>query len=190
MKFPSHDKAFVSSPCNILVKSGCFCVPLFKGHELHRNCWGRDWNCGVGNRSLQTSVIFYWDYSLFPLSLCLRVFVFQLQLEVPETEGRMIPLGGGLEPNHDIWNTKHETQTVLPSNNSKCKKTTVKMKKNHSQFLNEKRSDNLKYSKHSLLVVCYKFICPSLLFATCLFWRYTSLKILTYNGLICNYLKK
>lgn len=28
-------KAFVSNPCNILVKSGCFCVPLFKGHELH-----------------------------------------------------------------------------------------------------------------------------------------------------------
>lgn len=67
-------KAFVFSPCNILVKNGqsCFYVPFFKGHELHRNCWGRDWNCRVGNCSLQTSVVSYCDHSLFPLSLCLR----------------------------------------------------------------------------------------------------------------------
>lgn len=31
-------KAFVSSPCDILMKNGCFCVPLLKGHELHGNC--------------------------------------------------------------------------------------------------------------------------------------------------------
>ncbi len=34
-------------------------------------------------------------------------------------------------------------------------KTTVKMKKNHSQFLNGKRSDNIKYWMHYLFVVCY-----------------------------------
>lgn len=117
MKLPSSQKddvhkAFVFSPCNILVKNGqsCFYVPFFKGHELHRNCWGRDWNCRVGNCSLQTSVVSYCDHSLFPLSLCLRdVFC----LSAPtwgSWDGRSYDSFGcglGTEP----WHLKH-TQNI------------------------------------------------------------------------------
>ncbi len=47
---------------------------------------------------------------------------------------------------------------VICKNNSKDEEK--------SQFLNGKRSDNLKYWKHSLFVM---FLCSSLLFATCLY---------------------
>lgn len=41
-------------------------------------------------------------FFLFSPSLSTLSAAHQLQLVVPEIEGRMVPLGEGLDPNHDI----------------------------------------------------------------------------------------
>ncbi len=123
-------KAFVSNPCNILVKSGCFCVPLFKGHELHRNCWGRDWN--------------YWSQQSLPSdvsSFLLRLFTvpsFTLSpsicLSTPtwgSWDGRPYDTFGwglGTKPRH-LKHTKQETQTLL-WHCARCECTAIEMFRN------------------------------------------------------------
>ncbi len=59
------------------------------------------------------------------------------------------------------------------------------MKENHSQFLNGKRSDNLKYWKHSLFVV------SMLLFIICYLYvlKLYKFKILNTEHFYCNYFK-
>lgn len=71
--------------------------------ELHWNCRGRDWNriCSLRRD---------------PLVPCFSVCLSQLQLDVPEMEGRMMPLGVGLEPNQDIYNTI----TLVLNSNGAC----------------------------------------------------------------------
>lgn len=61
----------------------------------------------------------------------------QLQLvELPEIEGRMVPFGEGLDPNQDIWNTKHTSHQVrLRWNNAKLQASlSHSSRQKHNEF--------------------------------------------------------